>query len=438
MGHWDQVFRAIRGYESESARRRVFPDRAALSALGSLPSDLPAAGLDVSRILELLTQDVAPATVLTNSGRYYGFVTGASLPAATAANMLAAAWDQNAALSVMSPAAVALENTALRWIAELLRVPATAAGTFVTGATMANFTGMAAARHKLLKGKGYNVELDGLFGAPSFPVVVGDEVHATVYKALAMLGLGRNRVIRVPVDGQGRMDPEQFPTLHEPALVCLQAGNVNTGALDSPLLIEKAKQSGSWVHVDGAFGLWSDQANYAAADSWATDGHKWLNVPYDSGIAYVRNSEDLTGAFAITASYLNSAGGIEPMHKTPDSSRRARGIDAWAALLSLGTNGVRDMIETCCRHARSFASTLALNGVEILNEVHLNQVLAALDTDERTLAWIEAIQAEGTCWAGSTIWRGRRAMRISVSSYATTDQDVERSLQAMLASIPPR
>jgi glutamate/tyrosine decarboxylase-like PLP-dependent enzyme len=430
------LFTAIHAYESDRDTRRVFPSQDTLNHLKSLPTELPTTPTDLTTILDTLATTVAPATVLTTSGRYFGFVTGGSLPAATAANILATTWDQNASLSLMSPAATHLENIALKWIAELLHVPATAAGTFVTGATMANFTGMAAARHKLLKNKGYNAELDGLFNAPAFPVVVGDEVHATVYKALSMLGLGRNRVIKVPTNSQGAMDPSKFPTLNEPALVCLQAGNVNTGALDSPQLIELAKQSNSWVHIDGAFGLWSPDAIYTQADSWATDGHKWLNVPYDSGIAYVRNAEDLTGALAVTASYLNSDGAIEPMQKSPDSSRRARGIDAWAALLSLGQQGVRDMIATCCHHARTFAAELSQHGVHILNEVNLNQVLAALDTDEQTTRWIEAIQTEGTCWAGSTIWRGRKAMRISVSSHATTQKDVERSINAMLRSIP--
>ncbi|MBM3759252.1 MAG: aspartate aminotransferase family protein [Acidobacteria bacterium] len=431
-----RLLAAIDTYERDRDTRRVFPTPDTLHQLNALPQHLPTNPTDLTTILDTLATTIAPATVLTTSGRYFGFVTGGSLPAATAANILATTWDQNAALSLMSPAATHLETIALNWIAQLLHIPTTAVGTFVTGATMANFTGMAAARHKLLNDKGYDAELDGLFNAPAFPVIVGDEVHATVYKALSMLGLGRNRVIKVPTNSQGAMDPAQFPTLNEPALVCLQAGNVNTGALDSPQLIDVAKQSNSWVHVDGAFGLWSPQAKYTHADSWATDGHKWLNVPYDSGIAYVKNAADLTGALAVTASYLNSAGAIEPMQKSPDSSRRARGIDAWAALLSLGAQGVREMIETCCHHARAFATELNKNGVHILNEVNLNQVLAALDTDDKTTQWIEAIQQEGTCWTGSTIWRGRKAMRISVSSHATTQKDVERSIASMLRSIP--
>lgn len=435
MSLYSAVLQAIEAYPQEAAARPVFPTAAALAGLYQLPGELPLHGLAPEVVLRLLADHAGPATVHTNSGRYFGFVTGASLPAAQAANMLAAAWDQNAAYRVMSPAAVHLEEIALRWLAQLLAVPATALGGFVTGATMANFTAMAAARHHLLALRGWDAEKEGLFGAPPFPVVVGAEVHVSVLKALAMLGLGKDRLIRVPTDSQGRMDPAQFPALSEPALVCLQAGNVNTGALDSPTLIAQAHESGSWVHVDGAFGLWSPAARYTAADSWATDGHKWLNLPYDSGIVFVRNPAALAGAMDISASYLH-ASGTEPVARGPESSRRARGMDAYAGLLSLGEQGVRDLIERCCGHARTFAAGLATAGVEILNEVSLNQVLAALPTEEQTLAWLSAIQAAGDCWCGSTVWRGRRAIRISVSSWATTEEDVERSLQSMLRSLP--
>jgi len=431
----NQVLSEIQSYSRNRGTRPVFPSPADLAALYQLPATLPAQGLPPEEVIDLLARHAAPATVHTTGGRYFGFVTGGSLPAAQAANMLAAAWDQNAAMRIMSPAAVHLEDIALTWIANLLQIPATALGTFVTGATMANFTGMAAARHSLLISAGYDVEALGLFSAPGFPVVVGEEVHVSLLKALAMLGLGRDRVIRVPTDAQGRMDPSRFPTLNQPALVCLQAGNVNTGALDSPSLIALAKESGSWVHIDGAFGLWAPQANYAEADSWATDGHKWLNVPYDSGIVFVRDPQALTAAMGFSASYLHSDG-IEPMQRGPESSRRGRGIDAYAVLLSLGRNGVRDLIVRCCQHAQAFATGLAAAGVEILNEVSLNQVLAALESNERTEAWIAAIQREGTCWAGSTLWRGRRAMRISVSGWATSNADVASSLDAMLRCRP--
>ncbi len=435
MSLYSAVLQAMEAYQREAAARPVFPTEEAMAGLSQLPDELPQQGLAPEAVLQLLADAAGPATVHTNSGRYFGFVTGASLPAAQAANMLASAWDQNAAYRVMSPAAVHLEEIALRWLAQLLQVPSTALGGFVTGATMANFTAMAAARHHLLAIRGWDTEKDGLFGAPPFPVVVGEEVHVSVLKALALLGLGKDRLIRVPTDSQGRMDPAQFPALSEPALVCLQAGNVNTGALDAPAIITMAQQSGSWVHVDGAFGLWSPAACYIEADSWATDGHKWLNLPYDNGIVFVRHPQTLAAAMDITASYLH-ASGIEPVARGPESSRRARGVDAYAGLLSLGEQGVRDLVERCCRHARTFAAGLAAAGVEILNEVSLNQVLAALPTEEKTLAWLAAIQTAGECWCGSTVWRGRRAIRISVSSWATTEEDVERSLQSMLRSLP--
>ena len=438
MDSFDHLATAARAYQAQLPSRRVFPSPGAIAALSTLPASLPETGLPLEHILALLANTVAPATVLTTSGRYFGFVTGGSLPAALAANQLAAVWDQNAALRIMSPAAVELESTALRWIADFLHLPPTSLGAFVSGATMANFTAMAAARHALLAAQGHDVESLGLFAAPPFPVLVGEQAHVSVFKALAMLGLGRDRVIRVPSDSQGRMRPDAFPSLSQPALVCLQAGNVNTGALDSPELIPLAKQSNSWVHVDGAFGLWSPNANYAAADSWATDSHKWLNVPYDSGIVFVRDPQALSGAMTLTASYLDPGAEIEPMQRAPESSRRARGIDTWAALLSLGRTGLSEMIERCCRHARHFASVLALHNVEILNEVSLNQVLAALPSDQQTLAWLQAVQAEGECWLGSTIWSGRRALRISVSSWATTDQDVERSLASLIRHLPAK
>jgi len=438
MDSFDHLATAARAYQAQLLSRRVFPSPQAIAALSTLPGALPSTGLPLEEILALLTGVVSPATVLTTSGRYFGFVTGGSLPAALAANQLAAVWDQNAALRIMSPAAVELEFVALGWIADFLHLPAAATGAFVSGATMANFTGLAAARHSLLAAHGHDVESLGLFTAPDFPVLVGQEAHVSLFKSLAMLGLGRDRVIRVPADSQGRMRPDAFPSLSQPAIVCLQAGNVNTGALDSPELIHLAKQSNSWVHVDGAFGLWSPAANYAAADSWATDGHKWLNVPYDSGIVFVRDPQALSSAMGLTASYLNPGAEFEPMQRGPESSRRARGIDAWAALLSLGRTGLSEMIGRCCRHARRFASVLARHNVEILNEVSLNQVLAALPSDQQTLAWLAAVQAEGECWLGSTLWSGRRALRISVSSWATTDEDVERSLASLIRHLPAR
>jgi glutamate/tyrosine decarboxylase-like PLP-dependent enzyme len=306
---------------------------------------------------------------------------------------------------------------------------------------MANFTALAAARHAVLARVGWDVEGDGLIGAPGVQVVVGAEAHATLLKALALLGLGRNRVTVVPTDEQGRMRAEALPELRGPAIVCLQAGNVNSGAFDPvPELCSWAHAAGAWVHVDGAFGLWAAAAperawlvdGVAEADSWATDAHKWLNVPYDSGLAFVRDLLAIRAAMAQTAAYYIAGEQREPMHYTPETSRRARGVEVWAALRTLGRAGVADLVERTCQLAARFADGLRRAGYEVLNEVVLNQVLVSFGTDELTRQVIDAVQSDGTCWCGGTVWHGRAAMRISVSSWATTQADVDRSLEAML------
>jgi glutamate/tyrosine decarboxylase-like PLP-dependent enzyme len=374
--------------------------------------------------------------------RFFGFIIGGALPASLAANWLATAWDQNTGLYTPTPATSHLEQVALRWLLELFGLPSTCGGAFVTGATMANFSGLAAARHAVLRRAGWDVEADGLIGAPAITVVVGQEAHPTLFKSLGLLGLGRNRVIRVPVDSQGRMRPDGMPELSGPTIVCAQAGNVNTGAFD-PIgeVCDRADAAGAWVHVDGAFGLWATAVpslrhlteGLSKADSWATDFHKWLNVPYDSGLALVRDADALRAAMSITAEYLPTDSPFRnPSDYTPELSRRARGVDVWAALRSLGRSGVSEMIERNCRQARRFAEGLAAAGYTVLNEVVLNQVLVAFGDAETTNRVISEIQTDGTCWCGGTIWQGHTAMRISVSCWATTDEDVERSLEAML------
>jgi glutamate/tyrosine decarboxylase-like PLP-dependent enzyme len=312
---------------------------------------------------------------------------------------------------------------------------------FVTGTTMANLTGLAAARHAQLARVGWDVEAQGLIGAPPITVIVGDEVHVSLLKALSLLGLGRERVIRVPVDGQGQMRPDRFPRIEGPAIVCLQAGNVNTGGFDpADQIVPRAREAGAWTHVDGAFGLWASASpKYAhltrgveQADSWATDAHKWLNTPYDCGLVFVRSPRDLQAAMSAPAAYLAEGLKRDPIGTVPESSRRARGIEIWAALRSLGRSGLSDLIERTCRHALRFADGLRDAGFVILNEVVLNQVLVAFGDDDRTLAVIRGVQEDGTCWCGGTTWRGRRAMRISVSSWATTDGDVDASLEAII------
>jgi glutamate/tyrosine decarboxylase-like PLP-dependent enzyme len=383
----------------------------------------------------------SPATVAVAGRRYFGFVIGGSLPAALAANWLASAWDQNAGLFVSSPIGAVLEEVSLKWLLDVLKLPAGSGGAFVTGATVANFTALAAARNTVLEHAGWDVEADGLFGAPPVTVIVGDEVHPSLIKALGMLGLGRSRVVRVPVDGQGRMRAGDLPRLSGPAIVCIQSANVNTGAFDPAAEIcEKAHAAGAWVHVDGAFGLWAAASaaqahlvdGVADADSWSTDAHKWLNVPYDSGLAFVRDPSALKRAMSVSAAYLPQGEHREPSQYTPELSRRARGVEIWAALRSLGRAGLADLIERTCRFARVFAFELQRGGCEILNEVVLNQVLVSFGDAARTRRVIERVQRDGTCWCGPTEWQGRTAMRISVSSWATREEDVERSIEAIL------
>jgi glutamate/tyrosine decarboxylase-like PLP-dependent enzyme len=411
--------------------------RAALD--GALP-EAPAGGAEV---LDFLDSFGSPATVASAGGRYFGFVTGGALPASLAANWLAGAWDQNGFSFVSSPAAALFEEAALRWVKQALGLPEAAAGAIVTGATMANFTCLAAARHRVLLHQGWDVEQRGLFGAPPVTVVVGAEAHASLYKVLALLGLGRDAVVTVPADDQGRLRADALPELSGPTILCLQSGNVNSGAFDpAEEVIPGARQAGAWVHVDGAFGLWAaaspDHAalcrGVAAADSWATDAHKWLNVPYDSGLAIVRDTEALNRAMTISGAYLLASGRRDAIDFTPESSRRARAIEVWAALKSLGRAGLAELVARNCRQARSLAEELGEAGVEVLNDVVLNQVVVAFGDDARTEQVISAIQAGGECWCGGTSWRGRRAMRISVSSWATSDRDIERSLAAILAA----
>ena len=435
------VANAAATYLESLSKRSVAPSDQAVEGLAALTERLPVTGAPDEEILSILTDLVAPATVATAGSRYFGFVTGGCLPAALIANWFAGAWDQNAFSKTGSPAGAAVEELALRWLIELFDLPPDTGGSFVTGATMANFMCLAAARTELLEKQDWDVEGDGLFGAPEIQVVVSDEVHPTVLKALRLLGLGVNRVIRIPTDDQGRMLADQWPDqLREPVLLCLQAGNVNTGSFDPAAeLIPLAKDSDAWVHVDGAFGLWAAASPRTAhlldgffkADSWALDAHKWLNVPYDSGIALVRHAKILRRTVAFAASYFQRTAQREPMDFTPESSRRMRSLEIWAALKSLGREGLADLVERNCRFARVFAKNLRAAGFEVLNDVVLNQVLVSFGTDEKTRAVVTEVQREGTCWCGPTVWHGRAAMRISLSSWATQPMDVERSIEAI-------
>jgi glutamate/tyrosine decarboxylase-like PLP-dependent enzyme len=422
-------------------QRGVAATPEAIAGLAELDHPLQDAPQNPADVLEMLDRIGSPATTAVSGRRFFGFVTGGSLPATLAANWLAGAWDQCPGIFAASPIGATLEEISMRWLLDVLHLPAESGAAFVTGATMANFTALAAARHFVLERAGWDVEADGLFGAPPLTVVVGGEVHPSLIKALGMLGLGRARVLRVPVDNQGRMRASEIPPFQAPAIVCLQAGNVNTGAFDPAVEIcVRAHEAGAWVHVDGAFGLWAAASprykhlveGVAQADSWATDAHKWLNVPYDSGLAFVRDATALKRAMALTAAYLPQGEHREPSQYTPELSRRARGVEVWAALRSLGRSGLSDLIERNCRFAQRFATELQRGGCEILNEVALNQVLVSFGDAARTRQVIDRVQKDGTCWCGPTEWQGRTAMRISVSSWATREEDVDLSVAAIL------
>jgi glutamate/tyrosine decarboxylase-like PLP-dependent enzyme len=428
-------------YVREIAQRRVAPSGRDIRELERFQETLPERASDPRSVVAMLDELGSPATVATTGGRYFGYVIGGVLPAALGANWLAGAWDQNVALRAMSPIAAELEDVVLRWICEALNLPAECEGGLVTCATTANFTALATARYALLKKAGWDVAEDGLFGAPPIEVVVGAEVHASVLKALSLAGFGKRRVTIVESDAQGRMRADKLPKLTDRAIVCIQAGNVNTGAFDPAAEIcTRAKERGAWVHVDGAFGLWAGVSpryrhlteGFELADCWATDAHKWPNVNYDSGIVLVRDGAALRAAMTLDAAYLTPGTRREPMHHGPEASRRARGVELWAALKSLGRAGLRELIERTCSLAKRFESGLRTAGFEILNEVVINQVLVSFGDAATTREVIRGIQEDGTCWCGVTEWQEKTAMRISVSSWATTETDVDRSLEAMV------
>ncbi|MEZ5416970.1 MAG: pyridoxal-dependent decarboxylase [Vicinamibacterales bacterium] len=421
----------------------------------ALGGPLPAAGEPAAEVLATLADAIDPGLVATVGPRYFGFVTGGAVPVTVGAEWLAAAWDQNGALYVMSPGVAVMEDVVAGWVLQLLNLPPASSVGYVTGCHMANFTCLAAARHEVLRRAGWDVERRGLQGAPRVTVVVGDEVHISTVGSLRMLGFGADALVRVPVDGQGRMRADALArvleTVSGPLIVCVQAGNVSTGASDPmAAVVPMAQARGGWVHVDGAFGLWaaavpelaSEVAGVADADSWATDAHKWLNVPYDSGLAIVARPAPHRAAMSLRASYLQRGADEERvgMDWVPESSRRARVIPLYALLRTLGSDGVRDLVSRTCRLARRMAAALReASHVRVLNDVVLNQVLVTFggaadgDTAALTREVIARVQAEGTCWAGGAQWQGHEAMRISVSNWSTTEADIDRSAAAILA-----
>ena len=420
--------------------RRVSPAPEDVQRLLRLSGRFPNEGDSPGEVLRLLHEYGSPATVVNTGGRFFGFVNGGTLPSALAAAWMVSAWDQNASMNVLSPASAFFEEQALQWVIEVLGLPVGSAGAVVTGATSANFTCLCAARHELLRRVGWDVEANGLFGAPPVKVVVGEEVHVSLLKALSLAGFGRGRVHRVAADEQGRMRADALPPLDSNTLLCLQAGNVNSGAFDpAEELCAQAREAGAWVHVDGAFGLWAAASQafahltrgYELADSWATDGHKWPNVGYDCGIAIVRHGEALRAAMTFSAAYLPPSPVRDSAHFGPEMSRRARGVELWAALRGLGRRGLAELIERTCAHAQRFRARLIEAGFEVLNEVVINQVLVSFGSSEVTKRVVQEVQRDGTCWCGITEWHGRTAMRISVSSWVTTERDVDLSLEAM-------
>jgi glutamate/tyrosine decarboxylase-like PLP-dependent enzyme len=440
-----ELFEQAKGYAyaylDAAFQRNVSPGDEAIRNLEVFDEPFPAAPGDPAETLRMLHEYGSPATVAQTGGRYFGFVNGGSVPASVAVKWLADVWDQNAALYVISPIASRLESICEKWLVELLGLPDGTAAGFVSGTSAATLCGLAAGRNELLKRQGWDANSDGLFGAPEVRVVLGGQAHATVFKALALLGLGRARVETVPVDGQGRMRMDRMPELDGRCLVIAQAGNVNSGAFD-PIdeICDRARNAHAWVHIDGAFGLWAAGSRskqhltrgIQKADSWSVDAHKTLNAPYDCGIILCRHREILASAMQAAGSYILFSDKRDGMLFTPEMSRRARGVELWAALRTLGREGVEELVDRLCRHAERFAGLLRACGFRILNEVAFNQVLAAGDTPEQTKATLDILQRSGECWCGGAVWNGEPVIRISVCSWATTDADVDRSVHAFV------
>jgi glutamate/tyrosine decarboxylase-like PLP-dependent enzyme len=434
-------------YLTSLADRHVGPRADAAALRERLGGPLPEAGTDPTEVIERLSEAAAPGLVASAGPRYFGFVVGGALPAAAAADWLVTAWAQNAALHALSPAAAIAEQVAGQWMLELLDLPRDASFGLPTGAGLGNAVGLAAGRHAVLAGADWDVEARGLYGAPEVRVVIGEDAHATVLTALQYLGLGRDRVTRIPTDAQGRMraaEAQAAIARNDGALLVIaQAGNVNSGAFDpvAELADAVAAHPNAWLHVDGAFGLWAAVspslrhlvAGVDRADSWSTDAHKWLNVGYDCGFVAVRDREAHRAAMAATAAYLMPSAERENWEWVLDSSRRARGFTLYAAIRSLGREGVQALVERCCALAGRIADRLReADGVEVLNDVVLNQVLVRFGDDARTRAVIAAVQDEGTAWMGVTVWHGVAAMRISVSNWSTTKEDADRTADAIM------
>ena len=434
------AFAASQEYVAGASERRVVPTEEQIRALTSLWESLPEESTDPEATLRVLRETVAPATVATTGGRFFGFVVGGALPVAIAANWMASAWDQNAGSWILAPSVIELEAIAAKWMLEILDLPRDAAVGFVTGSTMGTFSAIAAARSSLLNRLGYDVKQRGLAGAPRLRIVMSDEIHPTNVAVLGYAGIGVDQIERCPTDDQGRLVVEQMPVLDDRTIVILQAGNINSGAFDPfRQVCEIASSAGAWVHVDGAFGLWARASEtrkhltegLELADSWAVDGHKWLNLPQDSAVYACRDHEAVADVFATHATYLMRDHRRQPSNFVPELSRRARGVEFWAALKTLGRAGVNALVDQCCDRARAIADGLSAMGYDVLNDVVLNQVVFACESEEQTKRALDFIQKSGKIWLGPTTWRSRSAMRISVSSWATTQNDVCIALEVL-------
>ncbi len=438
---FEQVKSYAFAYMDNVNHRPVFPDLARIEKLSAFDEPLPEQPQSATEILRLLDVYGSPATVAQTGGRYFGFVNGNAVPVALAARWLSDIWNQNPALYVISPTAAKLEQVCESWMREVLNLPAETVAGFVSGTSIATLCGLAAGRYALLKNLGWDVNEDGLFGAPPIRVVVSQQAHGTVFKALALLGIGKKCLELIPADSEGRIDVAYLQKLDSSTLVILQAGNVNSGSFDNfEHICNLAQAAGAWIHIDGAFGLWAAASptkkhltqGIEKANSWSVDGHKTLNTSYDCGIILCKNRDALAASMQATGSYIQYSENRDNMLYTPDMSRRARAVELWATLRFLGHSGVAELVDGFCERATQFANQLGKNGFHVLNEVVFNQVLVSCDTPAETKATLAGIQASGECWCGGTVWQDKPAIRISVCSWATTSEDVDRSVKAFI------
>lgn len=437
---FESVLEAAKSFELSLDSRPVTPDEGAVKSLSYFEEPLTENGTDANSVLKMMIDVGEPGVVSSRGGRYYGFVTGGAMPVSVAANWMAATWDQNGGPSVMSPTVAKLEEVAGSWVLEALDLPRDAGFGFVTGATMAGFTALCAARNNIYKRHGYDVKADGIRNAPKIRWVMSEEIHPTNIIALQYMGYGKNEFEFVPCDEQGRLIASKLPDLDDSTIILCQAGNVNSGSFD-PFheICDHADGTGAWVHVDAAFGGWVRASKerraltdgMERADSWSLDCHKWLNIPHDSAISVCRDKSAMTDMFGVSAAYLVQGGLREPNHFTPELSRRGRGVEIWAALKFLGKNGLSEIVDGTSNHAKYFAAELEKQGFEIMNDVVINQIVATLDDEDRLDQIIADVQNSGKTWFGPTFWKGRKGFRISISSHTTTRKDVDIALSAI-------